>query len=132
MTTVVLIDLLARYPILAILSGYIATVDLYNLGRICKEAQVYIKPGSSIFKRLSRECLCDGHGVEARKEFRGPLYTAPSTLWWQLNKSIGTIYKEEKVEIHLYSLRCDQSDVLPCHKCGINICEQCRALDRLA
>lgn len=132
MARVELADLTALYPVLSILSIYISQLDLYHISRTCKACHSYVAPGSDLFTALCRESLCDGRGLQARKTFRAPLYERRNVRHKRYD---GTwerpmIHFDEPIEICLDAKQCDQSDVLPCLKCGINICEECRVLDR--
>ncbi|KLO96971.1 uncharacterized protein FFNC_15076 [Fusarium fujikuroi] len=39
---------------------------------------------------------------------------------------------DEEIEVRLYNIKCDEAGALPCLKCGINICEECRCYPRAA
>lgn len=117
-------DLLALYPIPSALSKQVSTIDLYNLARTCRALHTHIKPGTHLFKALCRQSFCDGKGLEARKQFREPLYTQ---LYYGF---VHTVMHDEAIEVRLFAQKCDEANALPCRRCGINICEGCRVWDR--
>ncbi|KAI1090671.1 hypothetical protein F5B19DRAFT_316754 [Rostrohypoxylon terebratum] len=38
---------------------------------------------------------------------------------------------DREIEVRLFNLRCDEAGALPCRKCGVNICEECREYPRI-
>src|SRR6185436_10870062 len=74
---------------------------------------------------LQRVCRCDGRGLAERQAFTG-LYRLEHRYYdW------GTrVFKDDPVEVRLWALACNDADTLPCSKCGINVCEECRYYPR--
>ena len=130
MTAPDLTSILSIYPVLSTLSRFISTLDLFNVSLTSKICQTYIQPGSDIFKVLCRESLCDGRGLAARQNFCKPFYgpcnerdkTPPRPM----------IHDDDQIEVNVWAQRCDEVNALPCRRCGINICEECRCLHRVA
>lgn len=110
-------ELLEQYPILTSLSSFISTLDLYHLASTNKALHSYIQSPLRVFDILKRNCLCDGHGLTARQSCSGP--------WYQATHEQGQ-KRNDLVEVQLWNTVCDETGALPCRKCGINICEECR------
>lgn len=116
-------SIVAQYPVLCVLVQQLSTLDLFHLSLTSKAIHSYIQPSSNLFKVLTRQSLCDGLGLVKRQEFKD-LYHTDYTDY--------DSEKDEPIEVQLWSLKCGESDALPCVKCGINVCEECRYLDREA
>ncbi|KAH7174806.1 uncharacterized protein B0J16DRAFT_349210 [Fusarium flagelliforme] len=129
-----LIDLISSYSILTSLSPWLSTIDLHNLGLTSRSAYAYIH-SPKIFSYLTRRSLCDGHGLLQRQAYAGP-YCSLSKL--PGSKLPGALtysphgQGDEEIEVQLYNVKCAEADVLPCLKCGVNICEECRCYPRAA
>ncbi|UPK95208.1 hypothetical protein LCI18_006143 [Fusarium solani-melongenae] len=119
-----LTNLISSYSILTTLSSWISTLDLYHLTLTNRSHHSFILASPQIFKVLARQSLCDGRGLTGRQEFRG-LYKI-----YDFDKGCGLIRRDEPVEVRLYNLKCDEAGALPCVKCGINVCEECRYYPR--
>lgn len=117
-------NLISSYSILTTLSSWISTLDLYHLALTNRTHHSFILGSPQIFKVLTRQSLCDGRGLADRKEFRG-LYKI-----YDFDKGCGLIRRDEPIEVRLYNLNCDEAGALPCVKCGINVCEECRYYPR--
>jgi hypothetical protein len=127
MTT--LTTLLTTYPLLLTLSSHISTLDLYHLALTSKVHHNVILASPSTFHTLRRQSLCTGHGLADRQNFRG--HYILNQGGWRYNGYKGRrINKDEPIEIQLFNLKCDEANALPCVKCGINVCEECRCYDR--
>ncbi|KAM0206617.1 hypothetical protein ACHAPA_004343 [Fusarium lateritium] len=122
-------DLVSSYSILTCLVPWLATRDLYNLGLTSRSAYAYIHSSSKIFKYLSRRCLCDGRGLATRQAYAGPynLRRKPGRL--DINPQLEA---DEEIEVRLFNVKCDEAGALPCIKCDVNICEECRCYPRAA
>lgn len=114
-----LLELIGSYPILSSLARQISTIDLFHLALTCKTAHSYILQSPKIFKVLTRQSLCDGRGLYQRQNFLG-LYDHREYRY----------SGDRPVEVRLWALKCDAANALPCLKCGVNICEECRYMDR--
>lgn len=110
-----LTQLLSQRPMLIELARYVSTVDLLNLALTNSEHHAFILGSKAAFDVLRRECLCDGHGLTARKGFS----IAPREYVWGKDRRI---WKDEPIEVRLFNIECEV-EALPCRKCGINICE---------
>lgn len=121
--------ILSQYPILSILAENLSALDLFHLSLASKTTHSYIQPNRKVFSALTRQSLCDGHGLLARQEFNGP-YSLESRHYNFGNRRV--IHDDEPIEVHLWAQKCDEANALPCIKCGVNICEECRFLDRIA
>lgn len=114
-------DLISQYPILQVLSEYLSTLDLFHLALTDRSHYDYILSSKNIFNTLRRSCLCDGHGLADRQNFVG-LYSLDRRSYnWGLARRV--IWQDDPIEVRLYGTKCDDSEALPCIKCGINICE---------
>lgn len=122
-----LLKLISQYPILTTLASQIPTLDLLNLGLTSMIYYDYILASSSGWTKLKSICLCDGQGLRDRQDLKG-LYrlTSWQYIWGHSRK----IHEDEEIEVKLYNLRCRDDDTLPCCKCGINVCEECRYYPR--
>ena len=129
-----IIDLISSYSILTSLSPWLSTLDLHNLSLTSRTAYAYIH-SPKIFSYLTRQSLCDGHGLLTRQAYAGP-YCSLSKL--PGSKLPGELTNsphgqgDEEIEVRLYNVKCAEADALPCLKCGVNICEECRCYPRAA
>ncbi|RSM07888.1 hypothetical protein CDV31_008380 [Fusarium ambrosium] len=119
-----LTNLISSYSILTTLSSWISTLDLYHLALTNRTHHSFILASPQIFQVLTRQSLCDGRGLADRQEFRG-LYKI-----YDFDKGSKIIQRDEPVEVRLYNLKCDETGALPCVKCGVNVCEECRYYPR--
>ncbi|EXJ73393.1 uncharacterized protein A1O5_03153 [Cladophialophora psammophila CBS 110553] len=119
--------LIARYPVLQNLSSFLSTIDLFNLARTNRTHYSYILLSRTTFDALCRDCLCDGSGLAKRQDFFG-LYSLEHRNYCWGNKR--RIWQDEPIEIQLYGTKCDSARALPCRKCSINVCEECRYYPR--
>jgi hypothetical protein len=113
--------LLQQYPILQSLSSFISTVDLHNVSLTSHACRAPIERS---FKSLKRNCLCDGKGLELRQTFMSP--------YAQNTYNGGSCHTDEPIEVRLWNTTCDATEALPCVKCGVNVCEECRIYSREA
>jgi hypothetical protein len=125
-----LTDLLSSYPILLTLSSFISTLDLYHLALTSKAHHNLILESPQRFQKLRRRCLCTGHGLADRQNFRGHYALDGHGGWRYQGYKNRQINRDEPIEIQLFNLKCDEAGALPCVRCGINVCEQCRCYDR--
>ncbi|KAF4452579.1 hypothetical protein F53441_4598 [Fusarium austroafricanum] len=124
-----IVDLISSYSILESLVPWLSTLDLFNLSLTSRSAYAYIQPSPKIFKHLSRNCLCDGRGLVTRQEYAAPYHRNRMSGRWDLNPHLTG---DEEIEVRLYNIKCEEAGALPCLKCGINICEECRCYPRAA
>ncbi|KAI1409527.1 hypothetical protein F5Y13DRAFT_193282 [Hypoxylon sp. FL1857] len=120
-----LLDLIGQYPILTTLASYLSTLDLFHLGLTCRDYHAHILSSAKVFEVLQRDCLCDGHGLRRRlntRHYHNFRYVWPSGR---------SFHGEEEMEVRLFAAKCDEAGALPCVKCGINICEECRHYPRV-
>ncbi|KAF6832697.1 hypothetical protein CMUS01_06803 [Colletotrichum musicola] len=59
-----------------------------------------------------------------RKNFVGPYEAEVQTHLFPDDRT------DEPIEVRLYNLKCDTADTLPCVRCGVNVCEECRDYTR--
>ncbi|KAH6883441.1 hypothetical protein B0T10DRAFT_410925 [Thelonectria olida] len=123
-----LTDLISSYAILPTLASWISTLDLYHLALVNRAHFSYILASQNVFKTLSRQCLCDGRGLADRQEFRRVFSLSPFSY---VHGNSRKIHEDEEIEVRLYNVKCDEADALPCIKCGINLCEECRYYPRV-
>ncbi|EGP85123.1 uncharacterized protein MYCGRDRAFT_95372 [Zymoseptoria tritici IPO323] len=124
----VLADLLSQYPIITSLSAFVSTSDLHHLALTSHACRA---PIARSFERLMRDCLCDGRGLKMRQNFEGPYWCRDHDWGGALRRSIGSGASfDEPVEVRIWNTVCDTAEALPCLKCGINICEECRVYRR--
>ncbi|KAI2777150.1 hypothetical protein F4815DRAFT_482144 [Daldinia loculata] len=116
-----LLDLIGQYPVLTTISKYLSTLDLFHLGLTCRRSHAYILSSAKVFEVLRRNCLCDGRGLLRRQNVWN--YSRYSYIWGPNGRKI---HQDEEIEVKLFATRCDEAGALPCLKCGINICEECR------
>ncbi|KAI7762551.1 hypothetical protein LZL87_008897 [Fusarium oxysporum] len=99
-------DLISSYSILTSLAPWLSTLDLFNLSLTRKSAYEYIRSSPTIFKSLSRHCLCDGRGLATRQAYASPYHrnrmAGQSTLSPHLKG-------DEEIEVRLYNTRCDEA-----------------------
>ncbi|KAH7325604.1 hypothetical protein B0I35DRAFT_347608, partial [Stachybotrys elegans] len=118
-------DVLGHYPILKTLAEYLSTLDLFHLSLTCRSHHALILAPTQVFDALKRGSLCDGRGLQRRiqhLERRRWMYK-----WDLFVRTMG----DEEIEVYLYTRKCDEAGALPCLRCGINICEQCRECPRV-
>lgn len=106
--------LCSQYELLELLAQNLSTMDLYHTALTCSELHDLILKSQSGFERLKRVALCDGSGLKARQAYED--------VWCH--------FDPQEVEIRLWNLKCDEAGALPCLKCGINVCEECRVYPR--
>ncbi|KAF4811056.1 hypothetical protein CGCSCA5_v010168 [Colletotrichum siamense] len=120
-------NLISSYPVLSSLTEYVSTLDLFHLALTNRSNHASILGSPVIFNRLKRSCLCDGRGLARRQNFTGP----HRIHYWKLKlKQEPRIDFDEPIEVRLFNLKCDETGALPCVRCGINICEECRDYPR--
>lgn len=112
--------LISSYPILTTLSSLVSSVDLLNLALTNHTHHDCIMASPPIFSSLLRSTLCTGSGILDRQTSHDRMRTYKWSRLAQPNE------RDEPIEVHLYALKCDTADTLPCCKCGINVCEECR------
>ncbi|KAK1718077.1 uncharacterized protein BDZ83DRAFT_586224 [Colletotrichum acutatum] len=120
--------LISSYPILSILAEYVSALDLFHLAQTNRNHHAHILGSRTIFEKLRSLCLCDGRGLVQRQNFSGrycPNY------WTLLCGLPPMVVGDEEIEVKLYNVKCDEAGALPCRRCGINVCEECRYYDRL-
>jgi hypothetical protein len=122
-----IIDLISAHPVLSSLASFISTVDLFNLALTCKSSYLPILSSPRAFQTFRRNCLCDGRGLAERQAFAG-LYSLHNVFYFWGHKR--HIWKDEPIEARLYATKCDAAAALPCRKCNINVCEECRYYPR--
>ncbi|VUC34802.1 unnamed protein product, partial [Clonostachys rosea] len=118
-----LTDLISSYAILPTLATWVSTVDLYHLALTNRAHYSHILGSPTLFKKLRRFCLCDGRGLIRRQNFQSPYYSNPKAGEWTRSPHLCS---DEEIEVKLYNAKCDEAGALPCVKCGINVCEECR------
>jgi hypothetical protein len=119
--------LISEYPILQSLRSFVSSLDLFNIALTCKANYVFILSSKRLFNTLRQQSLCDGHGLAERQAFTG-LYSLEHRQYNFGGKR--HIFLDEPIEVYLYNLKCDEAEALPCRKCGINVCEECRYYSR--
>ncbi|KAI1499730.1 hypothetical protein F5X99DRAFT_410774 [Biscogniauxia marginata] len=119
----VLSDLIGQYLVLETLASYLSTLDLFHLGLTCRDHHACILSSTKVFQALRRDCLCDGRGLRRRQD---------AYCNMRYIRGFGPrIYHDEEIEVKLFAAKCDETGALPCLKCGINICEECRECPRV-
>ncbi|KAI2468754.1 hypothetical protein F4781DRAFT_249452 [Annulohypoxylon bovei var. microspora] len=121
----VLLDLVGQYPVLESLSSYLSTLDLFHLGLTCRDYHAHILSSTKVFEALRRRSLCDGRELRRRQDVWS--YPRVNYMWGTGRK----IHRDEEIEVKLFATRCDAAGALPCRKCGINVCEECRQRPRV-
>lgn len=116
----------AQYPVLSCLSSWVSTLDLFHLSLTSKHFYDHILASKPVFDHLKRTALCDGRGLKRRQNFEPPYRLATGTKFGKEQKC----WTDEPIEVRLWALECDEAGALPCRKCGINICEECRRYKR--
>lgn len=119
--------LTAQYPILTHLASFLSTLDLYHLSLTSKHFHSHILASKSIFNTLKRSALCDGRGLKQRQNFEGPYRLGRWNYIWGKGSKI---WADEPIEVRLWNLKCDEAGALPCRRCGVNVCEECRRYRR--
>jgi len=127
--------LLGQYPILVKTARYLSAIDLLNVAKTCHDLHASIIENPRVFERLKRENICDGSGLKARQEYTGLYQCKVSSIWGGAFRQKGELptkcLNDEEVEVRLYNLECDEAGALPCVKCGVNVCEECRFVPRV-
>ncbi|KAI2620594.1 hypothetical protein GGR54DRAFT_601612 [Hypoxylon sp. NC1633] len=119
----VLSDLVSQYPVLTTIANYLSTLDLFYLGLTCRGCHADNLSSTKVFDTLRRNCLCDGLGLRRRQNIR-------NRSGHMLGNG-GRSSQDEEIEAKLVATKCDEAGTLPCLKCGINICEECREYPRV-
>ncbi|KAK3682784.1 hypothetical protein B0T22DRAFT_471962 [Podospora appendiculata] len=124
--------LLACYPILSTLASHVSALDLLNLALTSRANHAHILASPPIFAKLRRSCVCDGHGLRDRQDQTGLYkhyskgYTPPGPRVPDAEEDIDS---DEEIEVRVFNRTCGEA--LPCVKCGINLCEECRYYPRV-
>lgn len=126
-TMATILPLIQIPPILQTLASFLSTLDLFYLALTCKSNYYSIVAWPVTFRSLQRNCLCDGKGLAERQTFTG-LYRPPQHAWGKQRPMRPDV--DELPEVRLFNLKCDEAGTLPCCKCGINVCEECRYYPR--
>ncbi|GKT61718.1 hypothetical protein ColTof4_02651 [Colletotrichum tofieldiae] len=121
-TKVSIANLTSSYEILKCLAAYVSSLDLYHLALTNRTQYHRILDSPTLFSILRRESLCDGRGLGKRQSFEPPYSSHPNR--WDPGAA------DEEIEVCLYNISCQEADALPCVKCGINVCEECRFYPR--
>lgn len=122
--------LISNYPILGSLASQLSSIDLFHLSLTCKAFYEEIRASESVWHTLRRVCLCDGHGLSDRKNLRGFYRIYDSRYGHDCSPNSRSIKRDEEIEVQLWHRHCPADDNLPCQKCDINICEECRYYPR--
>ncbi|KAH7418522.1 hypothetical protein BKA64DRAFT_590562 [Cadophora sp. MPI-SDFR-AT-0126] len=122
-----ILSMLSQYELLERVAHYLTPRDLFHLASTNVQLYTLILKSEPIFARLKRVTLCDGHGLTMRQDFRGPLYELYTGPYLE---RIGPPYDEE-LEVRVWNLKCDAANALPCLKCEVNVCEECRYVPRV-
>ncbi|GKU06398.1 hypothetical protein FLAG1_07980 [Fusarium langsethiae] len=124
-----IVDLISSYTILSSIAPWLSTLDLHNLSLTNRSAYTSIHSSDKIFNFLARQSLCDGRGLAVRQAFKGSYHPNPMPGRWDINPHLSG---DEEIEVYLYNVKCIEAEALPCIKCGINVCEECRCYPRAA
>ncbi|KAI1266021.1 hypothetical protein F5Y18DRAFT_384318 [Xylariaceae sp. FL1019] len=119
--------LVGQYPILESLASYLSAIDLLNLGLVNQHSRALILSSPAFFDHMKRNCLCDGRGLRDRIKAVTELKRGQPYIWGPIG---GNIHHDEEIEVRLFARKCDEAGALPCIKCGLNICEECRVCPR--
>ncbi|EPE28059.1 hypothetical protein GLAREA_04850 [Glarea lozoyensis ATCC 20868] len=123
-----MLSLLSQYEILAKTATYVSALDLLHLGLANSEFHAIILRSESLLNRLKFNTLCDGTGLKARQNYQG-LY-GPHPEWYGRGKYRAP-HHDDELEVRVWNLKCDEANALPCFRCGINVCEECRFVPRV-
>ncbi|CZR69082.1 uncharacterized protein PAC_18983 [Phialocephala subalpina] len=124
-----LLSLLSQYTLLTGTAKYLSTLDIFHLALANSECYGIILQSAPVFNRLKLTALCDGTGLTARQEFRGPYALGPKDFTW--GRTGRRPHYDEELEVRVWNLKCDAANALPCLSCGINVCEECRYVPRV-
>lgn len=116
--------LFSQYRILAYTAQYLSAVDLYHTALASSDLYVSILQSPNVFRRLKRDAICDGHGLKVRQAYAGPFKVV------FLGGKHRKCNYDEEIEMRLFRLTCQETEALPCLKCGVNVCEECRYVPR--
>jgi hypothetical protein len=116
-------SLFSQYELLTETSQYLSTLDLLHLASTCSQLHSLIRKSEPVWDHLKREALCDGHGLQARQDFKR-IYELAEPDDFIFGDGRKARYDEE-VEVRVWNAKCDQANALPCLKCGVNVCEVC-------
>ncbi|KAH8586043.1 hypothetical protein B0O99DRAFT_529451 [Bisporella sp. PMI_857] len=121
-------SLFSQYQILKLTSRHLSTLDLLYLALTCSELNTIIRKSEHVWNRLKREAVCDGRGLKTRQEFQRLYALTDKDCRWGTRRRARY---DEEIEVRVWNLKCDAGNALPCHKCGINVCEECRYVPRV-
>ena len=126
-----LVSLFSQYEMLHITARYLSTIDLFHIALACSDLYTLIRKPDEKFRRLTQLTLCDGSGLQARQNFEGIYSGVPRYKVDPLYDHGPRRHGEEEIEVRVWTLRCDETGGLPCQKCGVNVCEECRFVPRV-
>ncbi|KAJ0159733.1 hypothetical protein CTA2_9196 [Colletotrichum tanaceti] len=116
-------QLVSSYAILPTLATWLSTVDLFHLALANRAFYSHILGSPDVFAVLRRRCLCDGRGLALRQAYKPPYRQRRQTGGPSNNQSW---IPDEEIEVRVFNAKCDEAGALPCLRCGINVCEECR------
>ncbi|KAI1800170.1 hypothetical protein F4811DRAFT_540250 [Daldinia bambusicola] len=119
-------DLVGQYPVLTSIARNLPAVDLFSLGLTCREFSNHILSSQRVLDVFRRDCPCDGRGLLHRQNELGSRRCKRGLG----RDSRSDIQQDEEIEVRLFATKCNKADTLPCLKCGINVCEECRFYPR--
>lgn len=117
-----LIHLFSQYELLELAAQSLSTLDLYHTALTCSTLYTLIRTPDAKFQRLKRVNTCDGKGLAARQE-------SPK-VWATIHALVNSLsIPKAEIKVRIFE-DCNGRGALPCIKCGINVCEDCRVFPR--
>lgn len=125
-----IVALLSQYELLEKMAHFLSALDLFHLASTNSNLYILIRKTEPIFDRLKSVALCDGHGLKIRQEFGGIYQLHTEDYIWGRAQGRKAKYDEE-LEVRVWNLNCDSANGLPCLRCRVNVCEECRYVPRV-
>ena len=113
----------------------LSTINLFHAALIPSDLHVLILRLILTFERLKREALCNGSGLRARQEFRGPfkylsVYVCDyrgrgGAFGSEALEYNDTRHNDAEIEVRVLNIKCDEVNALPSINFNINVREVC-------
>lgn len=128
------IDLISQYPVLIHFASHLSARDLYSLASTTSAFRHLLLSSPRLLIILKRHSICSGRGLLHRQNFTGrhaDPYPMIREVYSSAYRRLPTCQADEEVEVRVWAKECDAYNALPCVKCSVNVCEECRYVPRV-
>lgn len=100
----------SQYELLELHAQNLSTMNIYHTALTCLDLHDLIMRPQKKFESLKRVILSDVSELKAHQAFERVRFS----------------HEPQEVEVRVWSSKCDERGGLPCLKCEVNVCEECR------